>query len=469
MKRIILCCYVLYIFSQFLVADGTLPEGSGTEGDPYLIETLDNLLWLSTTEDVWEDDAYFLQTADIDATETQTWNIGDHDNNYNTPDEAMGFSPIGSESYESYFSGNYNGDNHVISNLFMNRPRLNWAGLFSRANYTEILNLGLVNVDFNCDDVLGGFAGEINNSTIINCFCTGNLLSESYVGGLVGMNYSSTISNSFTNGDFNATELIVGGLVGGNGNSAITNCYSMGHVIAGGVIPSFGHTAGGLVGFSSSNSTIINCFSNTGVAGYGNIGGLVGEEHDDGIVSNSFWNIQTSGLTESAGGTGKTNTEMRDLATYTNTQTEGLDSPWDFVFNPFDDEADEDIWYLDEDTNNGFPYLVNNTMVDADNEELQITNYELRNFPNPFNPSTTISFSINNEQNQPTAIEIYNIKGQRVDVLSFDSNAEFYKTPRIQRHQDDSVVWDASKFASGVYFYKLNIADSPVKKMLLMK
>ncbi|MBN2829953.1 MAG: hypothetical protein JXR56_06515, partial [Candidatus Cloacimonetes bacterium] len=46
-----------------LIADGTQPLGTGTENNPFQIATLDNLLWLSTTPDVWDDNAYFVQTA----------------------------------------------------------------------------------------------------------------------------------------------------------------------------------------------------------------------------------------------------------------------------------------------------------------------------------------------------------------------------------------------------------------------
>jgi hypothetical protein len=50
MKCLTLCCFVLFTCNHFLFADGVLPIGSGTDADPYLIETLDNLLYLSTNE-----------------------------------------------------------------------------------------------------------------------------------------------------------------------------------------------------------------------------------------------------------------------------------------------------------------------------------------------------------------------------------------------------------------------------------
>ena len=86
------------------------------------------------------------------------------------------------------------------------------------------------------------------------------------------------------------------------------------------------------------------------------------------------------------------------------------------------------------------------------------------NYPNPFNPTTTISFSIPEESK--VDLSIYNIKGQRVKSLvkeSFESG-------------NHSVVWngvdDSGKsVGSGVYFYKLNVNGKSklVKKCLLLK
>jgi hypothetical protein len=94
--------------------------------------------------------------------------------------------------------------------------------------------------------------------------------------------------------------------------------------------------------------------------------------------------------------------------------------------------------------------------TDVNNEELQITNYELRNYPNPFNPETTIYFESTSLQPN-TKIVIYNAKGQLVDTLTPNSV------------NDNSVVWNAENFASGVYYYKLNTTGSQMQKMVLMK
>jgi hypothetical protein len=84
---------------------------------------------------------------------------------------------------------------------------------------------------------------------------------------------------------------------------------------------------------------------------------LVGR--NEGTVSNSFWDIETSGLKTSDGGTGKTTAEMKNVRTYTDlTWSKGLESPWDFVGNPYNDKGNEDVWDIKPNINDGYPYLV---------------------------------------------------------------------------------------------------------------
>ena len=86
------------------------------------------------------------------------------------------------------------------------------------------------------------------------------------------------------------------------------------------------------------------------------------------------------------------------------------------------------------------------------------------NYPNPFNPATTISFSTT-EYTENTEISIYNLKGQKVKTLVNN------KLDEGSHH----VVWDGTNennqpVSSGVYFYKLQTGTySAVKKMILMK
>jgi len=87
----------------------------------------------------------------------------------------------------------------------------------------------------------------------------------------------------------------------------------------------------------------------------------------------------------------------------------------------------------------------------------------LGNYPNPFNPSTTISFTV--QDFSPVSIDIYNQKGQRVKTLLNESKAAGAY----------SVTWNGTddsnrSVASGIYYFKMNAGKySSTKKMILMK
>lgn len=80
-----------------------------------------------------------------------------------------------------------------------------------------------------------------------------------------------------------------------------------------------------------------------------------------------------------------------------------------------------------------------------------------QNYPNPFNPTTTIDFAL--AQAGEYELAIYNVLGQSVDNFS-----------GFSEQGNVSVEWDASRLASGVYFYKLTAGDfTDTKKMMLIK
>jgi len=85
------------------------------------------------------------------------------------------------------------------------------------------------------------------------------------------------------------------------------------------------------------------------------------------------------------------------------------------------------------------------------------------NYPNPFNPQTTIRYNLKNSS--PVTVEIYNVLGQKVRTLVSESKAA----------GSHSVAWDGTddshrKVSSGIYFYKMKAGTySDTKKMVLMK
>jgi Secretion system C-terminal sorting domain len=81
-----------------------------------------------------------------------------------------------------------------------------------------------------------------------------------------------------------------------------------------------------------------------------------------------------------------------------------------------------------------------------------------QNYPNPFNPSTTISFSI--PQEEVVSLKIYNSLGQELESL----------IDKKKPAGSYSVSFDAGKLASGIYFYRISTGSySQTRKMILVK
>ncbi len=325
----------LFVTTLFLTVGlfgqtATAPSGSGTETDPYLIATLENLLWFSQASGEWGAGKYYEQTADIDASSSASWNVGDHDNDNSTPDSAMGFSIIN-------FSGTYDGGNHTIDQLTIYRPHSSsyYAGFFGSTSNATIKDLGLTNVDITGYYFVGALSGSDNGSTITGCFSTGSVTSGYstnlgyYTSGMVGYANTTTISKSYSTATV-TTNYYGGGLIGQDaGNSTITNSYYAGLLTSGGL-------PGGLMGGNSTQS----------------------------VVTNSFWDTDVSGQSTSVGGgTGKTTEEMKDIDTYTSTATTGLSTAWDFTGTQNDDSGNNDYWVLYPEIypiftwQNGMPYF----------------------------------------------------------------------------------------------------------------
>jgi hypothetical protein len=273
--------------------------GDGTSGNPYQIATLENLCWVSQTATVWTG-KYFIQTADIDASITSTWPFGG------------GFSPIG--NITNNFAGNYNGQNHSIDGLTINRS--SYLGLFGYVNGAVISNIGLTNATINGSQYLGGLAGYldgetiitnayatgsvitgslnlgglvgfINNGTITNAYATGSIIrGSSNHGGLVGCIISGTISNSHSTGSVTGTTN-VGGLVGSVTSGKISNSYSTGSITG------LGNNVGGLVG-SVTSGKISNSYSTGSVTGAACVGGMVGTV-TDGTITNTYSTASVTG------------------------------------------------------------------------------------------------------------------------------------------------------------------------------
>lgn len=104
-------------------------------------------------------------------------------------------------------------------------------------------------------------------------------------------------------------------------------------------------------------------------------------------------------------------------------------------------------------------YFYNNT-VNAGENTINIIPAELgNNFPNPFNPITTISYTVN--EAAYVSLNVYDVKGRLIETL-----VDKEKTANTYQQ-----VWNAENATSGVYFYQLKINNQAVdtKRMILLK
>ena len=197
----------------------------------------------------------------IDASDTVNWNSG------------AGFNPLGNSS--TSFSGKFDGLGHTISNLMINRPTTIFVGLFGFTAGASISNIGLLGGAVTGQNYVGGLVGLSDSSSISNVYATGSVIGQNWVGDLVGQNYNSSISNAYATGTV-AGQTFVGGLVGQNYNSSISNAYATGSVTSG------DNDVGGLVG-QNYNSSISNAYATGSVIGSNSVGGLVGYNYNSNI------------------------------------------------------------------------------------------------------------------------------------------------------------------------------------------
>ncbi len=97
--------------------------------------------------------------------------------------------------------------------------------------------------------------------------------------------------------------------------------------------------------------------------------------------------------------------------------------------------------------------------VNNQNESILPNHFLLeQNYPNPFNPTTSIVYSI--PSNEYVTLKVYDILGNEISILvNEQKSAGRYK-----------VVFNASSFSSGVYFYKISAGNLiQIKKMIILK
>lgn len=240
-------------------------EGSGTEADPYTINSIEDLVFFS--QDVRNGNTYaekyvklglsldFNSTKSyVDALRTDYAQYG-YDGELKTLlTTGEGFRPIGQNDFTEgsdntkLFAGTFDGNGKVIVNLYINMKDTNQmkVGLFSRNN-GNIKNLGLANVNIKTEGKItnlqiGSIAGQHATGTIEKCYATGNITASALnIGGIVA-SCAGNVNNCYSGVNIvndvregaSGTTIKMGGIVAATSSGSLTltltNCYNTGKI-----------------------------------------------------------------------------------------------------------------------------------------------------------------------------------------------------------------------------------------------
>lgn len=300
-----------YVIAAVFTSD--FAGGSGTEENPFLIETAEQLDRVRHYLD-----KHFKLTADIDLS-VSPWN------------EGQGWEPIGRYYEKGHvdnlpFTGTFQGNGYAIFNLFIDRPAASGVGLFAHTCGAQLCEVTLEDVNVEGGSFVGGLVGaHYDSSESAFCSVSGHVSGDEFVGGLVGISYGSTIRFCCSDSIIQGSKLI-GGLVGGSNNysdayfdTTISHSGAVGSVIGessvGGLVGindgliSFGHSessvtgkeeAGGLVG--SNYGCVEKSHARGNVTGTTNLGGLVGINYPWGLITSCFAAGTVDGTGDFVGG-----------------------------------------------------------------------------------------------------------------------------------------------------------------------
>lgn len=223
----IACLFALTTMASW---DGTTAStwttGDGTEAEPYLIENENQLAYLAQQVNSGTNysGVYFKQTADLDL-----GGIQNADGTWSTASKQ--WVPIGNKSNK--FSGTFDGNGYVISNLYYNNNTTEYVGLFG------VINGSLKNITLASGFVYGyqyasGICGYTTGSAKVTC-CANNATVYGKMernGGVVAYIEGNTIVDNCINYGLVSAFNFSGGVVGfcNTTNTTVSNCVNVGQV-----------------------------------------------------------------------------------------------------------------------------------------------------------------------------------------------------------------------------------------------
>ncbi len=356
-------------------------RGTGTESDPYLIESADQLAGLAYIVNKGYNTAgmYFRLTTDTDlnGSEDLPWlPIGLGNRWVNEDGCDRGYGNIGFYNGEAfpYFRGHFDGGNHCISNIYVEGEGN--AGLFGSVQPMSYMDTVVIKNVFVVSGTIsggnsGGIIGNGQSGQLVVSHCwNGAAINGNSAGGIVGAG-SSQVMNCYNVGDVTGNR--VGGIVGSDPR-LIEECYNSGTIEG-----DASGAAGGIVGYGvRSGLTINNCYNTGTVSAMGGeegnypiAGGLVGVGRNS-TITNSY-NVGDVSCTNHLGCL--IGTTVGDLAVenthYLNTcdqsevgesQSESMMRSQAFV-GLLNHSNLETVWAFDENNfNDGFPIFAKNIL-----------------------------------------------------------------------------------------------------------
>lgn len=235
--------------------------GTGVDGDPYLIETpeqLDLVRLFLTSE--------FVVINDID--------LAGYIN------DPAGWIPLG--TLAEPFTGKFDGGDFTVSGLNIGRPDITEVGLFGVLEGNgEIKNLRVSTTGVSGGQATAALLGRQLNGLVENCHSSGSVTSSSSrAGGLVGSQEAGTISKCSSSCGVFGNQSRAGGLVGLSQAGLIAESYASGNV------ESLSSRVGGLVGSLEENASVRDCYATGNITAKNRGGGLIGRL--DGSTTRSY-------------------------------------------------------------------------------------------------------------------------------------------------------------------------------------
>jgi hypothetical protein len=368
------------------------------------------------------------------------------------------------------------------------------AGLIAYSHNTSIANSSS-EVEVHGGDKTGGLIGFSLLAQLYNCHASGNVEGDNNVGGLIGYSLTSDTYNCYSLVDVEGVNN-VGGLFGTHTEGSATNSYSTGQVMG------TGNFVGGLIGYND-RGIISDCYWNTETSGQTLSAGGEGRTTDEmtyPYADNTYvgWNFDSIWIEDEDHSINDGYPYLMNLPVrvalptfspepkaYTDpvevtirTKTQGAKIYYTIDGSDPDENSFEytgpinvgrtmtikarayiDNWIASEVAT--AHYIITSTSTD---EPLVTQPTKLYGaYPNPFNPDTTIRFSL--QSDSEVSLNIYNIRGQKVHTLVSD----------YLEQGEHEVVWNGRndsdrQVASGIYLYKLKTPDhTAAKKMMLLK